>query len=204
MVNGHNGDLRSLSENPIWLRAACFATGLRPAVSTIYSDIACFAVLASHKTARSRANDGVLRQTPSAELPGHGIGVTLAFGGRDELEETLMADRAAAVHRGRRAELKLLEIRMERVACHVTDSPCAKIPPRPPVGGMIRRVIRAIRRRADPQVPVHTGWRSLYLCRSDKRARIHRMVAPDVQLSDRADHSRREKFRGASRSFSAG
>ena len=53
----------SLSENPIWLRAACFATGRRPAASTIYSDIACFAVLASHKTARSRANDEVLRQT---------------------------------------------------------------------------------------------------------------------------------------------
>ena len=55
---------RSLSENPIWLRAACFATGLRPAVSTIYTDIACFAVLASHKTARSRADDGILRHTP--------------------------------------------------------------------------------------------------------------------------------------------
>ena len=56
---------RSLSENPIWLRAACYATGRRPAPSTIYSDIACFAVLASHKTARSRADDGMLRQTPS-------------------------------------------------------------------------------------------------------------------------------------------
>jgi len=31
-------------------------------------DIACFAVLASHKTARSRAYDGVLRQTPSVAL----------------------------------------------------------------------------------------------------------------------------------------
>jgi len=55
---------RSLSENPIWLRAACFATGRRPAPSTIYSDIACFAVLASHETARSRADDGILRHTP--------------------------------------------------------------------------------------------------------------------------------------------
>ena len=55
---------RSLSENPIWLRAACFATGLRPAVSTIHTDIACFAVLASHETARSRADDGILRHTP--------------------------------------------------------------------------------------------------------------------------------------------
>jgi hypothetical protein len=54
---------RSLSENPIWLRAACFSTGLRPAASTIYTDIACFAVLASHKTARSRAHDGILRHT---------------------------------------------------------------------------------------------------------------------------------------------
>ena len=58
------GGLRSLSENPIWLRAACFATGLRPAVSTIYTDIACFAVLASRKTARSRADDGILRYAP--------------------------------------------------------------------------------------------------------------------------------------------
>jgi len=56
---------RSLSENPIWLRAACFATDRCLAASTIYGDIACFAVLASHKTARSRADDGVLRQTPS-------------------------------------------------------------------------------------------------------------------------------------------
>ena len=61
---------RSLSENPIWLRAACFTTGLCPAASTIYTDIACFAVLASRKTARSRANDGILRHTPG--LP-HGI-----------------------------------------------------------------------------------------------------------------------------------
>jgi len=56
---------RSLSENPIWLRAACLATGRRPAPSTIYSDIACFTVLARHKTARSRADDGIPRQTPS-------------------------------------------------------------------------------------------------------------------------------------------
>ncbi len=28
------------------------------------TDIACFAVLASHKTARSRADDGILRHTP--------------------------------------------------------------------------------------------------------------------------------------------
>jgi len=78
---------RSLSENPIWLRAACFATGRRPAPSTIYSDIACFAVLASHttaaalihqyvkqfkKTARSRADDGILRQTPGPRvIPWH-------------------------------------------------------------------------------------------------------------------------------------
>jgi hypothetical protein len=58
---------RSLSENPIWLRAACFATGLRPAASTIYTDITCFAVLASHETAPSRANDGILRKAPSLQ-----------------------------------------------------------------------------------------------------------------------------------------
>ena len=58
----------SLSENPIWLRAACFSTGLRPAASTICIDIACFAVLASRKTTRSRADDGILRHTPSEEL----------------------------------------------------------------------------------------------------------------------------------------
>ena len=58
----------SLLENPIWLRAACFPTGLRPAASTIYTDIACFAVLASRKTARSRADDGILRHTPRESM----------------------------------------------------------------------------------------------------------------------------------------
>jgi hypothetical protein len=56
--------IRSLPENPIWLRAACFATGLGPAVSTIYTDIACVAVLASHKNAYSGADSGVFRHTP--------------------------------------------------------------------------------------------------------------------------------------------
>ena len=73
---------RSLSENPIWLRAACLATGLRPAVSTIYTDIACFAVLASHKTARSRADDGILRHTPSPQSL-RIFSMTSAWGGSD-------------------------------------------------------------------------------------------------------------------------
>ena len=71
----------AVSENSIWLRAACFLScstllaqqGLhegnrvvRLAASGCIDDktnIACFAVLARRKNARSRADDGVFRQS---------------------------------------------------------------------------------------------------------------------------------------------
>ena len=76
-----------MSENSIWLRAACFlelfyqllrshcrikaAAVVRLSASgciDVLLKYACFTVLARRKTARSRANDGVYRQSLKSRL----------------------------------------------------------------------------------------------------------------------------------------
>ena len=57
---------KSLSENSIWLRAAFFRLAASGCIDD-KTNIACFAVFADKKMARSRADDGILRQTPGGK-----------------------------------------------------------------------------------------------------------------------------------------
>jgi hypothetical protein len=53
--------------NSIWLQAAFFRLPASGCISD-KTNIACFAVFARRKNARSRADDGVFRQTPTQDL----------------------------------------------------------------------------------------------------------------------------------------
>jgi len=78
------------------------------------------------------------------------------------------------------------------MAAKVAERPAAEVPPSSPLAGQVARMVRPMRRRAEPQVPVQVLRHGRGLCRA-----LVATVAgtgPDVDLVDGADRTGPDEF----------
>ncbi len=95
--------------------------------------------------------------------------------------------RGTGVDAGRMLELQRPGNMSESVAAHISQRPCAEVPPSAPFERHISRMIRPIRSRAKPHIPVQArGHRRRIFGPLDSLG-PYRPVRPDVDLPYRAD-----------------